>query len=285
MVKSFVVIGSIKYDTVCTIDRFPRVHEKVREATITTCLGGSAANTAAWLAWLGSPVRLVGTVGDDETGKACLAMIRAAAVSCMEVAVDPTKATGRAVCLSTRRAKRIVTSSGPPLDPALDLLRGTSGQYTDSVVHIAAQETSELIAVCHRLRREGATISVELNGRRMDSIREVATIAFLNHDELTDVFGLSWQELDVSSLTMILPNPDARLIVTLGRDGALCVERTGITRVPARRIRIVERTGGGDAFNAGFLAAYAHDCDVETSLRAGTESATLALSRVGGQPL
>lgn len=284
MVSDFVVIGSINHDVICMLERIPRAHEKVRDAEITTCLGGSAANTAGWLASFGFSVRLVGTVGRDDEGAACRAMIDAAGIESVAVAVDPQARTGRAVCLSTRRAKRIITSAGPGLRPALRRLHEDGRDYGRSMVHVAAQETPDLAAACRAAHASGATVSIELNGRTMESLRDIATVALLNHVELREVFGVSWQDVGVSVLTEILPQPDAHLVVTLGRRGAMCIARTGITHVPARRVEIVERTGAGDAFNAGFLAGQARDLSVGESLRQGISCAADALGKVGGQP-
>ncbi|MGO8862116.1 MAG: carbohydrate kinase family protein [Acidimicrobiales bacterium] len=283
VVTPFIVVGSINFDTVTTVERIPGRHEKVRAELTRDALGGAAANTASWLARLGCNVRIYGSVGNDDNGSRCLRWLNEAGVDTSHVAIDADSPTGRAFCISTTTDKRIVTSGGPKLPPIAEAIAKEVPQH-GGVIHIATSETEDLINVCRAATDVGWTVSIELNGRDMSELRQLATLAFLNRDELERTFSTTPSELGPENLDSVLPRSESVLIITLGRSGALSVERTGVSTAPARRIRVVERTGAGDAFDAGFLAAYVNGCERSTCLQEGLRVAAMVLGYIGGHP-
>lgn len=282
--RSIVVAGNIKFDTVCAIPRMPRRHEKLRVGEIVTSLGGSGANTAAWLRHWGCDVTLAGAVGDDADGEQCLAELAEASVDPSLVSVVEGARTGRGVCLSTPREKRIITTSGPAIADALEELRHRPLQWSRLVLHASAKESPAMIALCKEASAHGALLSVELGGRSLPELREVASVAFLNHDELHAVFGIHSDELTPVDVAEILSRPDGRLVVTRGHLGAISVGHFGIERAPAEEVRLVERTGAGDAFNAGYLAAWLKGLGERECLVHGNRSAAVVLGKIGAQP-
>jgi len=284
MVSPILVVGSINYDTICKLDRFPLNHEKVRSITTRDCLGGAGGNTAAWLARLGVTTSLFGVLGSDYPGTSCKRSLTEAGVETSFIFVDEESATGRSVCLSTSQDKRIVTSGGPPLDQVLPFLSNRLSFKPKGVLHVATRETDGLVDVCRYARDEGWILSLELGNREMNRLREIADLAFLNHDELKGSFGLESYALTTKSVEMLLPIMSSKLIVTLGGSGALLLERHRLIRAIAKPVAVMERTGAGDAFDAGFLAAYVHGFDGSECLERGLEVAAKALTYVGGHP-
>ena len=231
MVTPFIVVGSINFDTVTTVERIPGRHEKVRAELTRDALGGAAANTASWLARLGCNVRIYGSVGNDDNGSRCLRWLNEAGVDTSHVAIDADSPTGRAFCISTTTDKRIVTSGGPKLPPIAEAIAKEVPQH-GGVIHIATSETEDLINVCRAATDVGWTVSIELNGRDMSELRQLATLAFLNRDELERTFSTTPSELGPENLDSVLPRSESVLIITLGRSGALSVERTGVSTAP-----------------------------------------------------
>lgn len=282
--RSLVVAGNIKFDTLCAIPRMPRRHEKLRAGEIVTSLGGSGANTAAWLRHWGADVTLVGAVGRDPDGAECLTELRQAGVDCSLVSVVEGARTGRGVCLSSPREKRIITTSAPSSAAALDALRLTRIDWSTRILHVSAKESPELIALCREAAADGALLSVELGGRSLPDVCALASVGFLNHDELRRVFGLHSDELSPEDVERIMPRPDGRLVVTRGHLGAISVGRFGREQAPAHEVRLVERTGAGDAFNAGYLSAWVSGLTEHECLFHGNRSSAVVLGKVGAQP-
>jgi sugar/nucleoside kinase (ribokinase family) len=103
----------------------------------------------------------------------------------------------------------------------------------------------------------------------------------------------------IRGVDLLLPNKDelallsseaepldfvGAVAVTAGAAGATWIDRTTTVSVPAGRVSCVDSTGGGDAFDAGFLRAWLTGEPPENALRAGVRAATRAVSAVGATP-
>ena len=78
---------------------------------------------------------------------------------------------------------------------------------------------------------------------------------------------------------------DRLLVVTLGREGSVAYRRSGVRRQPAiPATTVVDTTGAGDAFAAGFLSRHCHGASVDESLAAGARQAAAAIGHLGGHP-
>ena len=100
MANAIVVLGGLNYDFVLQADRLPRPGETVEGNRFYTSGGGKGANqtvAAARLADPGTPVRLIGRVGDDAEGRALLALLEGDGVDCAGVATDPAARSGVAM--------------------------------------------------------------------------------------------------------------------------------------------------------------------------------------------
>ena len=277
--KKFLCIGSISFDLIFQVDRMPLAHEKLRCPTVHQSCGGSAANTAWWLARLGHEVQFVGSVGKDAFGLACAEHLKSAGINIDGIQyVDD--ATGVATVFTNSSEKRMVTSAGANryLDPALvDLECIEPGDF----VHLSVSDDRKAIFLMTQAAVRGATVSCEFNGNRNAERLDCIDYAFMNHDELSRWMGTenvidAWQKMSGAT--------KAALAVTSGADGAAFVRGGEILRVPAGPVSVVDRTGGGDAFDAGFLHAVAVNRSPNDALATGLALAALCISHHGAMP-
>lgn len=237
------------------------------------CPGGSAANTAYWLAKMGQRVQMVGAVGDDPFGRAALTSLADEGASVDGVDIVAAAPTTVAVVCSTGTNKRMITSPGPSFDSAI--ARFDLPTDDSCYVHVAAELSDALADFCSRAHRAGAFVSADFNGRDMRPISTTLFIAFLNVDEWRRLVGsqsVSW------SLGHELVGSGGMVVVTMGRDGAMCLTPERETHCAALPAVAVDRTGGGDGFNAAFLSAWSQRKDVGEALDAGL---TLAATIIG----
>jgi sugar/nucleoside kinase (ribokinase family) len=106
-------------------------------------------------------------------------------------------------------------------------------------------------------------------------------ILFVNEEELLCLTQESDRERALAMVTPKVP----LLVVTLGPDGALAIrgdERFGVSAEPVERV--VDTTGAGDLFAAGFLAGQAQGRSIEESLRVGAIAAAEVISHYGARP-
>ncbi len=278
-----VVYGSVNWDEICLLPRYPEAHEKVDALEMQSALGGSGANTATWLAADLPDVQLIAAVGSDINGALCIEWLGRAGVGIGYVEVINAAHTSRASCWVVGNDKRIATYREPRLrrehapSGALAAAAAARHLHLGSLVDGAALE-------CLRAARDGgASISIELSGRAHDEARESADFVFLNTQELQSVFGIGNAELSTSHLELIAPKPGATLVVTHGSEAVFCVTSDGVLAFDVEPITdIVDRTGGGDAFDAGFLAGWLRHGELAAAVSGGLERARQVLGQVGG---
>lgn len=273
----FFCVGSISYDFIFQVNRLPKEHEKLRCSSVTQGTGGSAANAAFWLARLGCDVQLVASIGADAWGQLCTQQLSAAGVKTDFLQIYPDLATGVATVFTNPTDKRMVTASGA--NQNLDMQRFDYSEIAPNThIHLSLANEEKALALLHQAKRQGASTSCEFNGISSLERIKLCDYCFMNHDELGRWLGyenpvVAWRKLAAGS--------DAALIVTCGGDGATLIRGHEEFHVAAAQTNVVDRTGGGDAFDAGFLAGVMGGLDVTASLSVGLELAAQVISFAG----
>jgi ribokinase len=291
------VVGDIVTDILALHDG-PLANGSDTAARVRISGGGSAANTAAWLASLHSSVALAGVVGDDEPGGARLAELGALGVKCaVRRASDAT--TGSVVVLSAgdertmlcdRAANALLTPSD--VDVALGAVGAARHLHLSGYVlfdEASARAGQHAIAAAKGM---GMTTSVDaasaaplarLGSEHFFSLVRGADVLFANLDEARVLTGLSSGPEKLA--TAILPYA-ATVVVKCGADGAIWAGAGGVVvSSPASPAStVVDPTGAGDAFAAGYLAAWLAGGTPAEALAAGARLGALAVSRFGGRP-
>lgn len=280
MFDRFLCIGSISYDLIFQIDRLPHPHEKLRCPDVHQSVGGSAANTAHWLARLGHKVSLAGCVGDDAFGHKCVAELNKVGVNTDFVQVAETASTGIATIFSSPTDKRMVTARGA--NGCFDPSRLPLDELDQTVhVHLSVGDDRLALPILTEASRRGASVSCEFNGGQFPERVPFCRICFMNYDELCGWMGHSdplsrWRQRFQDSVTS--------LVVTQGERGAVCQRQAQTTHAEAECAEVVDRTGGGDAFDAGYLHGAHGNLDTQACLQSGLKLAALAISHLGATP-
>ena len=268
-------LGSINVDVTLRLDRLPERHEKIAARETRVGGGGSAANTAVWLSRQGLRVRMLGWVGDDPLGQLALSDLRANGVDTCGVKVLPV-ASPIAVCLSPPDDNRIIVSpvvaaAWSPYD-VTDLFAGADW------LHTTLCEASFLRHARSALGAPQATLSLELNGRYDPAFTSLADYLFTNSDELARRLNT---EDPIGFIKETHGADRATWFITQGMKGVTIIAGGKVETAAAVPVEPVDRTGGGDAFNAGAIAALSSGADVSSAARAGLSLAAQALLRLG----
>jgi len=239
--------------------------------------GGSAANVAAWLGHLGANVRFVGRCGADGVARHTAALEAygvdarisgdsdlptATIVLTLDDEADRTMYVDRA-------ANTTLTAADLPDDvwDSVTWLHLTGYSFFDDGVRPLVQG---LVAEARR-RRAGVSIDPSSLGFLQSAGRETV---------------LAWLE----DADLVFPNDDEqgflalegdRVVLTRGAKGAVFRGHD----VPALPTGVVDTTGAGDAFCAGFLAAWVVDADPERALTSGARAAAACVAVRGARPL
>lgn len=273
------VVGSLNHDITHRVPAWPAAHMKLRALACWSGPGGSAANTAYWLGRGGAAASMVGTVGDDPYGRRCIDSLAAAAVDTTWVRVLPDTPTPLASVLVCGDQKCIVTSGSggdalPQALPPADAVR--AGDH----VHLSCPDSAALADWVRRVQAGGATLSVDWNGRDHRGAYGRIDVSFLNEDELARLPGLPG---DVASAAAVVAAASGgRVVVTQGARGAGAWDPAdGWCFRPTRAVTVVDRTGGGDAFDAGYLLRWLDGAPPEACLDAGLALAAEVVQRQG----
>lgn len=275
------VVGNINFDILFPLDRLPGPHEKLLCPEAVTGFGGSAANTAYWLARLGVPVTLAGAVGDDPLGRAHLEHLESAGVGTQ--GVDRVReSSGIAAVFSLGTEKRMVRAPGAnargTVKPGLlDPLGPGRGQDRD-LVYLSGGDTKTLAGYAALAGERDVPVLCGWHGAREEEVARFAGGFILNADEVREVTGLREPEDGITAL-------DSEVAaVTLPTGGCLVSRGINVIKVPSAELEPVDRTGGGDAFAAGFLAGLSRGADVETCGQWGNRLAAKVIMERGARP-
>lgn len=254
--------------------------------------GGSAANTAAWLGSLGVPVDFVGLVGEADRSRHSAIMSDGGIRPLLDG--HPSLPTGTIVVLVDGERRSMLTERGAnsALDPraVTDELLDAAGLLHVSGYNIMdSSDPAALRGLFDRALERGVHISVDpgsagnlvdFGGERFMEAIAGTTLLFPNLDEGRVLTGSADPELIAKSLARAFDV----VALTLGRDGVVVASGDAVRRIDAQTETIVDPTGAGDAFSAGFLAAWLRSSDAFEAAEAGVRLAARAVTVSGGRP-
>jgi ribokinase len=289
-VSRIVVLGDVMVDVVTRLSA-PLAPGSDAPAVIRFHGGGSAANTAAWLAQAGAQPVLVGRVGDDERGRAAREELRAAGVDAL-LAADRELPTGTCVVIVAPGGERTMAPDAGANDGLSDADLSDDLLAAGGHLHVAGyallrpgSRQASRAAISRALER-GMTVSVDPSSAALLSPEfldhaEGAGLLLPNADEARMLSG----EGDPERAARALTTRFGEVVVTLGAEGALWTdgrESECAEAVPVEAA--VDSTGAGDAFAAGLLAARLDGAAPAEALAAGVRLGAEAVGRPGGRP-
>lgn len=259
--------------------------------------GGSAANTLAGLAALGTECCFIGQVAKDQLGEVFAHDIRAVGIDFDTPARAGDPPTARCLIFVTADGQRTMNTylgasqflPAAALDDALIASASIlflEGYLWDPEEPRAAMRKA--IAAAHDAGRKVAfTLSdafvISRHGDDFRALIEAGDIdiLFANHVELAALTGEDTLEAGIAALAPKVPV----LVVTRGAEGALAVSEGRRVDVPAEEAgKVIDTTGAGDLFAAGFLAGQVRGEDLRTSLTMGAVAAAEVISHYGARP-
>lgn len=260
-----------------------------------TCRGGgSAANVAAWLASLGSQVRLAGAVGSDPLGSQLAAELDSLGIELF--LVEKPGPSGMILLFVDEQGERtMVTSRGAnllfePIDLSERFFTGLGHLHLTGYSFFGSEPLREAAAeLLDRARRRGIPFSVdpasyallaEFGRERFLRLTRGAAVLFPNLDEGRVLTGAREPEAVARELLRFYP----RVVLTLGAQGCLWAAEEGLGFVPAPTVEPVDTTGAGDAFAAGFLHAFCRGEGLAASARMGSATAGRCICVRGARP-
>lgn len=287
--------------TLVDLQSAARVYREMGPATEVS--GGSAANTAVGVAMLGGRAGYVGKVAADELGEVFVHDIGAAGVELgvlapPNVPADPSsdRATGRCLVIVTEDGERTmathlgVASTLGPEDLDEELVSRARVVYLEGYlwdVEVAKAAMRRAIEVAHA---SGALVAITVSDpfcvRRhqrefLELLRSDVDVLFANEEEALLLFGSPGFDAALSAaeetglLTAVTRGPAGSVVVG-------CADPIFVRAEPVERV--VDTTGAGDLYAAGFLYGLTHGQDPEQCARLGGLCAAEVISHIGARP-
>ncbi|HZH52703.1 MAG TPA: adenosine kinase [Microvirga sp.] len=259
--------------------------------------GGSAANTAAGVASLGVRAGFIGKVKNDETGRLFAHDLKAIDVHYDVALAEDGPATARSFILVTPDGERTMNTylgacqNLTPDDVNPETVKASSIVYLEGYLWdppAAKEAFRKAVKIAHGAGNKVAlTLSDafcvdryrdEFLGLMRDGSLD---ILFANIHELQSLYGTS----DADTALAALREEKVLGVVTRSAEGALVVTRGETKAVPAFPVeRVVDTTGAGDLFAAGFMAGLAQNLDLVDCARLGGLAAAEIISHLGARP-
>jgi len=260
--------------------------------------GGSAANTIAGLAALGQPTGFIGQVADDQLGAVFAHDVQSLGVHFTTPAATAGDPTGRCLVLITPDGQRTMnTFLGaaqflPEAAVDADTIAAGGILYLEGYLWNAEQSRDAMKRAIQIARDAGRKVALTLSdvfvveGHRAEFFDLIDAgqidIIFANDNEVRSMM----QTDDVVAAAQALSARVPLLVCTHGPDGAEAFSGGEHARVAAEPIdKVVDTTGAGDLFAAGFLAGQAQGRSLTDSLRMGAICAAECIGHIGPRPV
>lgn len=259
--------------------------------------GGSAANTLAGLSALGAQCAFIGQVADDQLGEVFAHDIRAVGIDFDTPPRRGDPPTARCLIFVTPDAQRTMnTFLGasqylPPATLDAEAVAAAKILYLEGYLWDPEEPRAAMRRAIEAARAAGRKVAftlsevfvIERHGHDFRALIDdgLIDILFANHLELAALTGENDLEAGLAALRDKVPT----LIVTCSADGAIALSGGERARVAAEPIdQVVDTTGAGDLFAAGFLYGHVNGEPLETCLRRGAIAAAEVISHYGARP-
>jgi ribokinase len=279
-------IGALNMDRLYLVERIAEPGEEVRVDAVSEQPGGSAANTITGLARLGIQTGFIGMVGDDADGARLRLGMEKEGVDMQGIGITPGR-TGIATVLVDRNGERsMYVYSG--VNDALSMTpENLSYAKSAKYLHLSSFTGKNQFEMQKSILKESESMISFAPGmlyaqKGIDALQEIiaqADIIFLNHAEIEMLTGSNYKE-GAENLNEI---GAAVVVVTLGRDGCYIRTPDAETAVSGYGARVVDTTGAGDAFCAGFLCGHLNGRPLDECGRLGNRVAARCIEAVGAR--
>ena len=256
-----------------------------------TVSGGSVANSIVGLSQLGNDVGFIGKVNDDDLGQKYEDGLKKENVDYFYQKRKEKLPTGTCLILITPDSERTMCT-----------FLGTAGKINENDVDMNSIKNSELTFLEGYLWDEGEPKSafdkaikssnkvamslsdlfcVERHKRHfLDLVKNKLDITFANEQEVTSLIGAKNFE-EVVSFSQKL---EKLIVITRGEKGSIAIIKNEVTEFESKKnLKIVDLTGAGDLFAAGFLHGYINNLTIRESLEKGTDMSSKIIQKIGAR--
>lgn len=256
-------------------------------------VGGGGANIAIGCRKLGLKTAVVGMIGNNPFRRAILERLQKSRVNTRYTMFNQTDTSVSIILLDPSGERTILVHSSPRRHTSAEkhILRTVKNTRAVYMGHMPDGALSYRVLAMERLRRSGTFIVVNF-GKRDSSLPREQTDAVLEHTDMLILNTFEFAQLirkpedKINFRKSVLPHVpvlrDKLLVVTAAADGSFAYHGDKVYFQKAfRPKKIIDTTGAGDAYTAGFLASYLKHEDISQAMKWGSRYAAKIITHIG----
>ena len=284
------VIGSANLDFTVALPRLPRMGETVSAGTLLVNRGGKGANQAVAARRLGAEVRMIGCVGDDDSGGEIRRALREQGIGVDGIATSSDAATGTALIFVDREGRNQI-GVAPGANHRLTVEMARAGEDAIAWAEVLVSQLEIPVPVVRwaleTARRRG--VPTVLNPAPVqelsDELLSLVTYLTPNAGEVAALTGIEVRDLESGrqAAARLCERGAGTVIITLGEQGALVCDGASAVHFEAFPVEAVDTTGAGDAFNGALAVGLAAGGSLEQVIPLASAAAALTCTRRGAQ--
>ena len=256
-----------------------------------TVSGGSVANSIVGLSQLGNKVGFIGKVNDDDLGKKYEEGLKKENVKYFYSKKKEELPTGTCLILITPDSERTMCT-----------FLGTAGKINENDVNVNAVKSSEITFLEGYLWDEGepktafdkaiqnsSKVAMSLSDlfcverhkpHFLDLVKNKLDITFANEQEIISLIDAK----NFDEVISFSKNFGKLIVLTLGEKGSIAINRNEVVECDIQKnLKIIDLTGAGDLFAAGFLHGYVNNLSLKENLEKGTEMSSKVIQQIGAR--
>ena len=288
---SFIIQNNLTKSTMKLVDEIEfkklLINLKIEE----TVSGGSVANSIVGLSQLGNDVGFIGKVSDDELGAKYEEGLKKEKVKYFYSKKKEAIPTGTCLILITPDSERTMCT-----------FLGTAGKINENDIDINSVKNSELLFLEGYLWDEGEPkkafekaiqnsnkVAMSLSDlfcverhkvHFLDLVKNKLDITFSNEQEIMSLI----EAKDFNNVIEFSKKLEKLLVITRGERGAIAIRKDEIVECEIQKnLKIIDLTGAGDLFAAGFLHGFVNNLSLRESLNKGTEMSSKIIQQIGAR--
>ena len=256
-----------------------------------TVSGGSVANSIVGLSQLGNEVGFIGKINDDDLGQKYEEGLKKENVNYFYSKKKESLPTGTCLILITPDSERTMCT-----------FLGTAGKINESDININSVKKSEIVFLEGYLWDEGEpksafdkaiqnsnNVAMSLSdsfcverhkSHFLDLVKNKLDIIFANEQEITSLINAK----NFDDVVAFGKEIEKTIIITRGEKGSIAIKKNEVVKCDSKKnLKIVDLTGAGDLFAAGFLHGYINKLSIVESLKKGTEMSSKIIQKLGAR--
>ena len=276
-------IGSMNLDLVYSVDHIVQPGETEASFALDTFLGGKGLNQSMALAKAGVEVYQGGMIGED--GQPFLDACKEYGVNADYIRTVPGKS-GHAVIQRDKNAQNcILLYGGANQQLTEEYVDGVLSHFAAGDILLLQNEVNMMPYIVDKAHEMGMQIALNPSpfNEKLDEVdMKKISIFLLNEVEGNQVTGLTDPDEIIAKMLEMFPH--AKIVLTLGKDGAVYADAGQKHFQPIFKVKAVDTTAAGDTFSGYFLAGLLDGMPVPEILKMSAKASSIAVTRAGAVP-